>query len=77
MGYTIEELRDMLTEWAGWGETMAQGRIGSDGAGRFLAMFEDAVRESEREESERRGYNKGYSEANREWQTSGDGRGFV
>ena len=45
MGYSIEELREMLTEWAGWGETMADGRIGSDAAARFLADFERLVRE--------------------------------
>ena len=45
MGYSIEELREMLTEWAGWGETMADGRIGSAAAARFLADFERLVRE--------------------------------
>ena len=44
MDYSIDELREMLAEWAGWGETMADGRIGPDAAARFLADFERLVR---------------------------------
>ena len=41
MGYSIYGLREMLTEWASWGETAAGG---PDEARRFMADFEREVR---------------------------------
>lgn len=48
MGYSIDGLREMLTEWASWGVTTAGG---PDEARRFMADFEREVRAAAIEEA--------------------------